>query len=190
MEMAYSTSCQQDWQMALTTKWDFADSDWHHFRSASSVCLSVPQLQNASKCPSVLLHETDPRPLHESPKWSPNCITQILTCLNQGCSTKVPVQQFGAWSDNRIFPCFSLYFRANAILAHSIFFPEWVHLGLAQREWELNTLPISFNINDPKGSIQSLIALKYRPLEILWYPESGNGSIGPRKITTSRIPEK
>ena len=76
VQMAYSASCQQYWQMTLTTKWDFADSARHHFRSASSLCPSVPQPQNDSKYPSVLIHEADPRPLHESPKWSPNCITR------------------------------------------------------------------------------------------------------------------
>ena len=93
IEIAYSASCQQYWDMTLTTKWDFADSARRH-HPLSTPCPSVPQPKNVSQCPSVLFHQTDPD-LSLRPKWSANCIT--LTWGFQVCNIdkRVYILQLG-----------------------------------------------------------------------------------------------
>ena len=76
MEIAYSANCQHYCHMTLTTEWDFADSAWRHLLPLPATCLSVPQAENASKCPSVQIHHIEPRPLSPRPNWSANCITR------------------------------------------------------------------------------------------------------------------
>lgn len=84
MELAYMASFQQYCPMMSMTKWHIADSFWHHLRFVLTPCPSVRQPQNASNCPPVSFHQTDPRPLHENPKWSSNCNTETYwdhTCF-------------------------------------------------------------------------------------------------------------